>query len=85
MNIANPIVKKYYLSHKQEIFETHQQYAQQNPDKIARINKTYYDKNKFLKTTCECGCEINRLDISRHRKTLKHFELIKNISHPEMS
>lgn len=45
--------------------------------------KKYREKHKDKlneKVLCECGCNVNKYNLSRHKKTKKHLELIlKNV------
>ena len=45
-------------------------------------DKEYYEKNKGSikeKITCECGCEIRRDYLSKHKLSQKHIKLMQNI------
>jgi hypothetical protein len=42
-------------------------------------NKDYFNEYYKEKITCECGCEIRRNHIARHKRTDKHIKLIQNI------
>ena len=56
-----------------------------NKDKIYEQCKEYYEKNKDKrkeKITCECGSIICKSDIIKHKKTIKHQELMKTILTP---
>jgi len=44
--------------------------------------KEYYENNRgFIseKIKCECGCEIRRGDLPKHKRTKKHIKFIQNI------
>ena len=56
--------KDYYLNHKDEKKEKNRIYYEENKE-------TIHEKAK-IKTTCECGCIINKNDLSRHKTTTKH-------------
>ena len=34
------------------------------------------EQNK-LKIQCDCGCEVRKSDIAKHKKTQKHINLMK--------
>jgi hypothetical protein len=50
-----------------------------------RLNKYYHNNKEKInnkareKITCECGCVLSKDTLTRHRKSKKHIELIKNI------
>jgi len=78
--------KIYYEEHKNILLEKMKVYNEENKDKILEIKKKHYEKNKDkilekkkIKINCECGCQINKCDISRHKKTKKHIKLMENI------
>jgi len=50
---------------KEETKEYYKKYRKQNKEKLAE------------KITCECGCQIRKYDIPRHRKTQKHLKLME--------
>tara|TARA_R110000782_G_scaffold18587_1_gene50995 strand:+ start:1265 stop:1519 length:255 start_codon:yes stop_codon:yes gene_type:complete len=37
----------------------------------------YYHLNKGKKVVCECGCEIEKFQLSNHKKTKKHTLILK--------
>ena len=52
----------------------------------SRTRKQYYETNKEKKIkkmcekiVCECGCEITKCNMLRHRKTKKHLNYSANI------
>jgi len=68
---------------------TDKAYRENNKEQILKQRKSYYESNKdkFLddkkeKITCECGCIIGRGDLPRHKRTIKHQELMKTIQTP---
>jgi len=63
--------KIYYEEHKNILLEKMKVYNEENKDKIL--------EKKKIKINCECGCQINKCDISRHKKTKKHIKLMENI------
>ena len=63
---------------------TQKEWREDNKDKLQEICKEYYENNKeeiLAKMreiiTCECGCEITKNHISRHKASKKHIEFIK--------
>jgi hypothetical protein len=71
--------KQYYEKNKEQITQKNKQYFEENKDK----NKEYYEKNKDKinekrkeKIECECGCEVRKDALSKHKKTAKHQQLM---------
>ena len=59
------------------------EYREQNKVKISEQKKEYYEQNKVKiseqkkeKITCDCGCEIRRHMLQRHKRTNKHIKLM---------
>jgi hypothetical protein len=76
--------KKYREDNKEEIQQYKKEYRKVNIEKIHKRDKKYTDthKEEILaqkkeKLTCECGCILARGNISEHRKTKKHFDLME--------
>jgi len=81
--------KRCYLS-KEQKQEQRRKFREANNDKIKKYREANKDKmkeyyinnedkikaNASEKITCECGCEIRRDDIARHKKSQKHLNLI---------
>ena len=67
--------KDYYFNNKIEINEKHKEYRELNKDKLNEKHKKYYQENKIKineKIKCDkCDCLINKINISRHKKTMK--------------
>ena len=65
---------------------TQKEYHNDNREQILKQRKQYYDTHKEShkeydakeKITCECGCIVTRCCLSRHRRTTKHMELMKD-------
>jgi hypothetical protein len=74
---------QYYEANKKQIIEQVKQYNQTNKEHIIEQKKEYYKENKEKlnqrkKETikCECGCEVIRNHIARHKKSNKHKDLM---------
>ncbi len=52
----------------------------QTPHEHYLNNRERILNEKKLKITCECGCEVSKRHLARHRRTLKHQNLIDNIN-----
>lgn len=60
--------------------EYHKEWEQNNKEHIKEYKKEYYENNKehykehkSQKVICECGCEITRSSLTKHKKSLKHI------------
>lgn len=67
--------KQYREKYKVKIAE----YNEKNKVKIAEYKKQYHQNNKEKAkekgkeiVSCECGCNITRAKMSRHKKSMKH-------------
>jgi len=74
---------KYYQDHKEEILEYQQKYRDENREQILEYQKNYRVENrekinekKYEKITCECGCIVARANMSRHKQSKKHINLL---------
>ena len=83
--IPNRSRKEYKLNNKDKISEYQTEYRLNNKDKNKEYKKEYHLKNKEviaenrkIKITCECGKEVTKLNISRHKKSKRHFDLIQS-------
>ena len=70
-NTISERYKVYYENNKNEILEKQKKYNEKNKEKIEEYNK--------VKVNCECGCEIRKDKLLRHKKTKKHIKLMENI------
>jgi hypothetical protein len=71
--------KEYCDQNKDKIFEINKKYREQNKDKISEYYKEKYVQNKdkiLEKIVCECGSEVAKSSLSRHKKTKKHLSII---------
>jgi len=78
-------VKEYSENNREKILEQKKEYYQNNKQKIINNVKEYRENNKEEinekrkeKITCECGGVCSDRNISRHRKSIKHQEWLKN-------
>jgi len=72
--------KQYHIDNRDKRSEYNKQNYIDNRDKILQQKKQYNIDNKEKirqKITCECGCVIVRGNISTHKKTNKHKELME--------
>ena len=88
LNSHRPIIseeekKQMHESKRKENYE-------KNKDKIKQKNKEWREKNKEKikewrknnkeKIKCECGCEILKINLSKHLKTKKHIRIMNEIT-----
>jgi hypothetical protein len=78
--------KEYYESNKEKIFERRKEYFEINKEKLLEKRKEYCEinKDKLIKQNkekiiCECGCEIVKYTLSRHKKTKRHIEYMNSL------
>ena len=74
----------YYAENKEQINKRHKEYYEKNKERLQEKRKIKYEENKKEMNDkrkeyidCECGCLIQRGQLSRHKKTIKHSELLK--------
>lgn len=75
--------KEYKYANKEHIKEYNEERYKNNRDKILVQNKEYRTNNKDKlneraseKITCECGCDVRRSFLARHKKSQKHIKLL---------
>ena len=84
--IAGRTKKEYREDNKENISEKLKEWRENNKD----YNLNYYTENKEKiaekhkeklkeKITCECGCEVSKINLSTHKKTKKHIKLMSSI------
>jgi len=62
--------KEYYKQNAEQIKEKAKEYKEQNREQIAKKNAE--------KITCECGCIVSRISISRHKTSKKHLKWVES-------
>lgn len=81
--LYNKAGKKYYQKNKVEILDKQKIYYNDNKEQILDKNKIYIEKNKEKrreKFNCECGGKYTYTHKSRHIKTKRHQNFIKNMN-----
>jgi hypothetical protein len=79
--------KEYYENNKEQITDKHKIYYEENKDKILNYakdyGKIYYEQNKDKillqkkeRITCECGIICNKSNLSIHKKSPQHIQLL---------
>tara|TARA_R110000824_G_scaffold153925_4_gene325720 strand:+ start:271 stop:942 length:672 start_codon:yes stop_codon:yes gene_type:complete len=74
-------IKEYREANKEKMKEYRKQYMEANKEKLNEYSKQYREANKEKvkeKIKCECGCEVRKDNISKHRKTKKHLDNLKS-------
>jgi len=76
--------KKYCEENKDKKSEKDKVYYEENKDNKLEKAKIYRGEHKVeisekakIKLVCECGCEIRKYDMNRHKKTKKHIKLME--------
>ena len=59
---------------KQEYREANKEYYEQNKEHILEQQKEYAKQ----KVVCECGSEVRKDNLRRHRKSIKHLEWVQS-------
>jgi len=71
-----------YLSEEQkrelakEYREANREYIKEWINEYYKNNEEHIKANASEKITCECGCQFRRAELSRHKKTQKHINLM---------
>ena len=69
--VKRPSSKQWSINHKSDVLDYHKQYNEKNKLRIQEIGQQ--------RMICECGCELRKDQLPRHRRSNKHNNLIKNI------
>ena len=79
--------KEYQLKNKDKKKEYNKEYQFNNKDKKKEYQKEWKLKNKDaiteknkIKITCDCGKEVPKCKIARHKRSKKHIDIINNQS-----
>jgi|TARA_B110001450_G_C17526396_1_gene442753 hypothetical protein len=79
--------KQYHTQHRVEMVQYIKQYNEQHRDEICEQKKQYREQHreeikekKRQKVTCECGCDVVKYNLSRHRKSPKHHLLMEKLN-----
>jgi hypothetical protein len=71
--------KEYNKKNNEKIKEYRDEYNEKNKTKIREREKEYREQNKEYrkqKVLCECGCEVSKINLSKHQKSKKHQKLL---------
>ena len=78
--------KIYQQNNKEIISEKKKIYREQNKEKVKEYDKKYKEDNKEIlyqkakeKIICECGCQVNKNGLSRHKKTKNHLLFLETL------
>jgi len=78
--------KKYHVEHREHILEYQNQYRAANIEAVREkqniryaANRDTINEKKRELITCDCGAEVRRADLARHKKTAKHIEAMEAI------
>ena len=61
-------------------YEKNKEYRLVYASKYRLYNNEKIVECKKEKMTCECGCVINKIHIQRHKRTVKHQQLMENLN-----
>ena len=80
-------IKEYIEQHKEHLEECKKLYRETHKKEKAKTDKEYYEKNKEIivvkikeKIICECGDNITKCNLIRHKKTKRHIDLMSKLS-----
>lgn len=80
-------MKNYYQVNKEqqkekakENYQTNREHRMQQHKEYREANKVQIKEYKSEKINCECGCSISRNKIPRHKRTIKHQQLLAQSS-----
>ena len=83
--IAGRTQQDYILENRNKILEYQQNYYNGNKVELLKKSKLYREQNKdkinekaLEKVKCECGCEVIKRHLLRHKRSQKHFNLMLN-------
>ena len=75
--------KERYTLNKEEILQRNKAYRDNNKQTIANNKIKYYQDNKVKiqvkkqeRIICECGCEVQKVSLKRHKQSKKHLDLL---------
>ena len=76
---------KYYIDNADKLKEKQRRYYNDNGDKIKENRSKYYldntdkiNERRNKKITCHCGCEVIQRCLTRHKKSKKHINMMKD-------
>jgi len=72
--------KEYIREHSKQYRENNKEYIREHSKQYRENNKEYIKAYKATKIKCECGCDVNRNHLARHKRSDKHKELMNEIS-----
>ena len=78
--------KQYNQNNKEKIAAQRKQYNEDTKDKRSVQTKQYREDNKDeiekyrgTKVTCDCGCEVRKDSLLRHKKTQRHLSIMSTM------
>jgi hypothetical protein len=87
VQMAGRTIKEYKEEFKEEIKIKDKIYYEKNKEVINKKHLEYYYANRETELIkkkelikCDCGCEISRINMARHKKSKKHIDLMNNIN-----
>ena len=81
-----PYQYQYRQDNKEQLTAKAKQNYQNNKEKISKLNEQYRQDNKekikekaATKVTCDCGCEVRKDSLPKHKKTKRHIKLMSTM------
>ena len=69
---------EYYQNNKEVIAEYNAKYNHKNKEVLAEKAAEYYQNNKE-KVVCDCGSEVIKYGLTRHKKSKKHLKYLETV------
>jgi hypothetical protein len=69
-------IQEYRENHKETKKEFNKEYYQNNKEKLKEYHKEYGAE----RVVCDCGCTSRRDQIERHKRSLKHGKIMKELA-----
>ena len=73
---------KYYQKNKEKHAERGAKWYQENKEKVAECGAKWYQENKEKlseKVQCDCGSEVTKKCLTRHKRTKKHQSYLESL------
>jgi hypothetical protein len=77
--IAGRKPKDYYEEHKEKMDDYKKKWNEENRERRLKKQKEYdleHKEERYKKIKCECGCEVSKHHLARHKETKKHIDLL---------
>ena len=68
--------QEYYITNKEAILQRNKEFRNNNKEYEQQRHTKYYEEVSKQPIECECGCTTTRNNLTRHRTSKKHMELM---------